>query len=390
MSFKTHKPLSLADLPYDASNFAEQSLGTDSKSHPLPKVNMAARQIVKLKLNDLPYDLLEKIFSHFDRAVDVITISKMKEFQEVVDTSPDIWNNVLITNFDDYTKILKEYPARKLKITRRINSTIYNFLLPVQDYLYKLTKIEVTSFYDTITDNDLWLIASAKRLKHLILDDPFSESDIGDYGMKQIGTLTELQTLSLNLNYVSFQGYMHLKKLPKLEKLEIRSRAFTDVHLKHLCKIPKLHTFYLYNFRGLTDKSLEFINQMPKLKRLKLEGILQITEDGLKNFGKKLIELSLGSCKNITSFQALENIGSLQEISLVGNPKIRSLNWIFKLTGLKEINLKRFTFDGLTSFVIELSKLPNLEFLELCACSTVDQKIVMDIMGKTDLIIYTD
>jgi internalin A len=100
-----------------------------------------------------------------------------------------------------------------------------------------------------------------------------------DTSIVQIGSLTELERLSLSGSPVGDSGAAHFERLTKLRALELRGTNVTDVGLKHLKELKTL-TYLGLNSTPITDHGLVHLKGLSDLAYLDIDGT-QITDAGL-------------------------------------------------------------------------------------------------------------
>ena len=235
-------------------------------------------------------------------------------------------------------------------------------------YLGKLKHLGSLSLGQTkITDDGVKQIAQmSSRLGLTRLD--VSGISLTDQGLKYIGEIQDLQTLSLMTN-------------PKI----------TSQGLNHLTSLHQLHTLQLVNSIRISDTDCEMLGQFPLLHRLEFNGDpTQLTDKGLEHLGS-LVNLTTLSVTNSairgSGFVHLQNLPlsrleifhsqieddnlkylvghkTLRQLRIYGNPiSDAGLAYIKQIPSLENLNLNgtQITDRGLP----QLYELRNLKSLIL-------------------------
>jgi internalin A len=100
-----------------------------------------------------------------------------------------------------------------------------------------------------------------------------------DTSIVHVGSLSELEGLSLAGSPIGDNGAAHLQGLTKLRSLELRGTNITDVGLKHLKGLTTLSYLGL-NSTKITDRGLVHLKGLSDLAYLDIHGT-QITDAGL-------------------------------------------------------------------------------------------------------------
>jgi hypothetical protein len=106
------------------------------------------------------------------------------------------------------------------------------------------------------------------RLTSLAAD----ETQFGVAGLKQIGRLTQLQSLRLSSGAVSDEALQGLQNCTELRVLFLRGNPLTGPGLKHLARLKQLEELHLGGCAALTDVALNHLRGHKQLQRLDLEG----------------------------------------------------------------------------------------------------------------------
>ncbi len=158
-------------------------------------------------------------------------------------------------------------------------------------HLKNLREIRVLDIRNTaVTDRGFKHLEGLSELRTLYLGDR-----ITDDGLTSLRNLINLETLTLETRQVTNEGLKHIRELKHLQELDLRVTSITDDGLVHLSSLENLVTLRVgsqlpYQFEvprpprrhgpQLTDLGLEQIKKLTKLENLDLHNS-QITDKGL-------------------------------------------------------------------------------------------------------------
>ena len=92
---------------------------------------------------------------------------------------------------------------------------------------------------------------------------------IGDEGVAELASLTNLERLSLEKTRISDEGLANLKPLVNLVSLDLSSNEITDEGLKNLSALTKLEELNVAFCTGVTEEGLNALKQaLPSLKKI--------------------------------------------------------------------------------------------------------------------------
>ena len=271
-----------------------------------------------------------------------------------------------------------------------------------------------------LTDEALAKIADLKELRCLYLVGSFSNGAMvylkelpnlkvlriqieafNDTGMRIVSGFSGLERFSAHyMSRITDEGVGHLKKMPRLKMLDLKSAKLTDTSLKMLGQMPQLEYLDLpYGFTDegmaelaglknlkflwictasvsvLGDRSMQVIGQLTQLEQLHIGGT-NITDEGVQHLRhlRQLQELGLSFVN--TTDQSLPVIGELSELENVSLSSRNSystdgLNGLNRLTALKYLSC-RGTRKGRSA--LNLSGLNNLEYLFLIMDGEYDKE----------------
>jgi internalin A len=154
-------------------------------------------------------------------------------------------------------------------------------------WLVKLLGVDlfghITNVYGlTATDTSISQVGSLSELERLSLD----RSPIGDSGVARLQGLTKLRSLELGGTRITDAGLKHLKGLTALNYLGLNSTPITDrglVHLKGLSDLAYLHI----DGTQITDAGLAHLKGLTKLRFIGL-GKTQVTDAGMEDLKRAL------------------------------------------------------------------------------------------------------
>ena len=139
--------------------------------------------------------------------------------------------------------------------------------------LSHMKNIQCLEIYDGITS-----FVTDAGIKHLQRLDNLREfrfdygSDVTDKSLKYLGKLSKLEVIIIAYSKIGDSGIKHLKNISKLRELELQSAHVSDEGLKQLIPLTYLERVDLsYNDR-LTDKCLEHLQKLRKVRCVFLLG----------------------------------------------------------------------------------------------------------------------
>ncbi len=90
---------------------------------------------------------------------------------------------------------------------------------------------------------------------------------------------------------ISDKGILNLQFLPQLEYLNISACDITSDGLAFLLLLPKLSFLDLSYCNRISGKAAQYIQKLPRLTFLNLQGVVKIKTSDLKKFEKKNLEI---------------------------------------------------------------------------------------------------
>jgi Leucine-rich repeat (LRR) protein len=207
---------------------------------------------------------------------------------------------------------------------------------------------------DSISDAHLGQLTSAVRLRGLVID----SHQISDAGLKHLGHLTSLETLSINHSDLNWgnpspyptgeftdAGLGHLQALTSLRYVAIFEPQLTSGALRYLTPLQELR---IVKGQSVDDEGLQYLSRLPELRELVAYGA---TDAGLQQL------------RRLTNLKRL--CLSESRISDAGLAKLAANE------GLDTLLLRntRVTDDG----IAHLAEMPGLEVLDLSGTGITDR-----------------
>ena len=208
---------------------------------------------------------------------------------------------VYIGNESGDVTIFAHSSTKKLLSQVSLEDSIYSTPVAANDVLYIATRSALFAIAEAGDDNSIRRRVpggagfAVEQGDVVELSFPFRA--VTDYGLQQIATFSELQSLYIgNCDNITDDGLAELTALSKLRQLRLSSGAadFADAGLKHVAKLTKLREL---NISGgqITGAGLAELRQLPDLERLYLykSGVGDEDLSQFKDFGKlELLGLS--------------------------------------------------------------------------------------------------
>jgi Leucine-rich repeat (LRR) protein len=200
-----------------------------------------------------------------------------------------------------------------------------------------------------VTNRGLSHVAKLKNIRSVNL----VSTQVDDAGLAVLANAKNLETLNLNFTKVRGSGLVHLAGLPKLVSitlnpnrntadktqidlsplgkgfpslsiLTVGGNRITDAHLASLANLKNLQsvTFRTLGFTQITDVGLAAVANFPKLRELRINGSVKVTDVGVAHLAKlnKLEKLDLGRTRiSSASAAVLGKLPALKELEVVGS-----------------------------------------------------------------------
>ena len=172
---------------------------------------------------------------------------------------------------DDFIRIVKWMPALE---NLHLRSAVFpKASLQHLTGLKNLTSLSLpfTGYQDEGLKNaDMPLLSKLKSLKSLDL----MGTEIRDDGLKSIGELKSLERLNLKSCWIEGYGLQYLVQLKNLRELDLgritRGRGIEDEGFKHLGKMSKLEKLSLRHCEKFSPNSLDQLKELKNLKTIDL------------------------------------------------------------------------------------------------------------------------
>ncbi len=127
-------------------------------------------------------------------------------------------------------------------------------------------------------------MAAVGRLKRLEAFYQWNGEHITDAGVAHLRDMPRLRTIHLGMSQVGDRGMEMLGSLPNLENLSMQRNKFTDAGLVHLAGHPKLKELWIGHIEEVSPISVRgvvHLAKIPNLEELDLQHT-RVTVDGLK------------------------------------------------------------------------------------------------------------
>ena len=151
-----------------------------------------------------------------------------------------------------------------------------------------------------------------------------------DQGLDALTGLAELQMLNLEgCRRLTNDGLARLTSLRQLRVLNLTDcRGITDRGLASFRELNYLQWLYL-NHTQTGDAGLVYLQELPFLQRIELQGCVRITDAGLKLLATfpQLTEINLSNCPQITDtgFEQLKKLSQLKKVTISGCDQITNV-----------------------------------------------------------------
>ena len=148
----------------------------------------------------------------------------------------------------------------------------------------------------------------------------FTESDLGDKGIKNIRGLKRLEFLDLMGTRITDDSLANVASLTSLKELVLARTAITDDGVKELSKLHNLEILWMNNTK-ITNKSFNSIRLLPRLRSLYLSDT-EVSDEGLKLLSSLsgLTELNVANTK-VSRQGVIELQAALPKLTIVDKRK---------------------------------------------------------------------
>lgn len=212
-------------------------------------------------MNDLPDELVAKIFASSDHATKAAAMFASKSFLRVIDTYDDLWTDAEFKKYDDtLVGFFERHKVRTLRLTCTLEDIIQILKCNVQ-YLEKLS-LRIRYTYDVPMDLSVAIRANASKLEtlELVIDKIGTGSSFVVPWTPSLKNVTIIEKSCTPQLDVSFYRWEY----PNLERVDIRSRSCTFASRASRCtKLRDVRLLQTYhqdqraNFDGLVLDHLE-------------------------------------------------------------------------------------------------------------------------------------
>lgn len=224
---------------------------------------------------------------------------------------------------------------------------------------------------DRVTDDWLPRLANQDQLRRLEL----SGAAITSAGFIHLKDLRNLERLNVCLTAADDRGFEHLAGLTKMRRMVICASKITGAGFKHLQGMKEIESINLHSAPA-SDEGLEAIGKLASLKRLEIVHT-HVTDAGLKHLAGlvNLQQLHVHGPK--TTANALPFLGDLKELYQVDvydqAASNQTLEQVARLPKLRMLMLPGGIFDD--DGVKHLAKVTTLEELVLDSAKVTDAAI---------------
>lgn len=247
-------------------------------------------------------------------------------------------------------------------------------------HLAKFANLERFSFQGmAFNDSIAYPLSTLSKLKQLTGDIQFT-----DRGVKELGSLRNLEVLHLEGSAVTDASMPVLKEMPALKELWLEHTGVTDEGFALLVGSPSIERVQLTNNR-MTTRCVETLGQLPRLKQVGLmdldaRGDGEPTWKGLEALRSLEDELWLCECPQLSpeEFAKLASFSKLKHLRVEGSSPSGSRRQVTDADVAHLANLDRLEMFELTSSVVtdagleSLAKLPSLRQLRISCLATED------------------
>jgi internalin A len=109
---------------------------------------------------------------------------------------------------------------------------------------------------------------------------------VDDSALTSLRELPSLEELSLAQTLITDAGLEHIAAISTLRKLNVSQTQVTDVGVQYLSNLSHLESLDLSGNLGITDAAVPFLEKLPQLREVFLDGT-SVTVEGLKRLGEK-------------------------------------------------------------------------------------------------------
>lgn len=244
------------------------------------------------------------------------------------------------------------------------------------EFITKMQQLEELHAPKFVYEDGMKEIVKLLNLKRL----HFAESRISNENLKYLKEFKLLQELDLSGTNVTDEGLKYLVDCPNLYYLII-SGDFTDGGLKNLAAVPALKIVRAhFNDNKMTDEGLKYVSQIKTIERFWAHWMESITDKGVEYIIElpRLKMLDLGHAK--LSNKACELLKQNQSITHLFLPAVgideEGIKNLSELRNLETLWVSSASNSPLTDRALEyISNMSNLKELTICGVNFTDEGI---------------
>ncbi|MBC7351848.1 MAG: hypothetical protein H5U08_05775 [Thermogutta sp.] len=109
---------------------------------------------------------------------------------------------------------------------------------------------------------------------------------VNDSALEALRSMPSLEELSLAQTLITDAGLEHIATISTLRKLNVAQTQVTDAGVQYLSHLSHLESLDLSGNPGITDAAVPFLEKLPQLREVFLDGT-SVTGEGLKRLGGK-------------------------------------------------------------------------------------------------------
>jgi hypothetical protein len=226
-----------------------------------------------------------------DDNTDVSFLKDLKHLKSLtIDFSPDSLKPVGILTQLEYLEFTANKKLELSDLQRLTSLKELNITLAMGSYSFKS-------------------IDNLKRLKKLHYKGKFTDEE-------NLAVFTELEELFPTLQSGDFSCLQPLKKLRYLELNSHKYKGFEGMN-----KLKNLESLFLGLISQLPEKELNFINELPSLKNLRMDYLPTIQSFRFLNDEASIENLELDTLNGLNSLEGLESLKKLETLIMHGTYK---------------------------------------------------------------------
>ena len=279
--------------------------------------------------------------------VDPETVT-VKGTENIIEDDIQAFTSLEALNFNNESDIkpASEYDYTdfsNLEKLRYYTGTGRETITSIADSLYNPAEIyELGSIYAGHEED----LSSLKKFSGLKFIDFYSLSKDFAKDLSFLSAFTDLEEIRLGFSNGQTWDLSGLSSLTKLKSLSISGFDTKFEHLNVLSGMPGLTEVSFSDVKDL--KNLDFVKNMPNLKKLSIDNCPILTLDGLKG-SLSLTELTLDGCRDLNDVSALATLVSLKKLNIAYiwnfDIKIPSLK---KLTALSDVEISAISLEAVS------------------------------------------